>query len=156
MKILFLDIDGVLNNKSMDWSKEGPWTISDEAVELLNKLLDDIPDLNIVISSSWRIVVGQKATVDHLVKHGFRHAIRVIGSTPERESIWERGDECLDWINFRPIEMETIHNFVILDDEKDFFIAMVNPEHRKHLVLTDRKVGLTQRHIAKIKEMLCS
>lgn len=156
MKILFLDIDGVLNNKGMDWTIAGPWTISDDAVELLNKLMDDIPDLNIVLSTSWRIVVGEKNTVEHLVKHGFRHAERVIGSTPRRETVWERGDECLDWINFRPIGMEDIHNFVILDDEKDFFITMINPEHRKHLVLTNKKVGLTQRQIAKIKEILCS
>lgn len=50
MKVLFLDIDGVLNSHTK--LANGYCGIEPKQVEMLNCLLDDIPDLKLVISSA--------------------------------------------------------------------------------------------------------
>jgi len=160
MKILFLDIDGVLNNEKQNWDIEGNWTISDSSVGILNRLLDEIPDLKIVLSSTWRIASrGQEATFKHLTeKHGFKHASRVIGSTPDfgyRNDAWFlRGEECLEWMNLYH-EGEEIEAWAILDDQKDMFLTLPN-NHRNKLVITDSQRGFSLREFDKLKEILCS
>ena len=59
-KILFLDIDGVLNGYDL-FQRKAPYPLSEfneEKIELLNSLIDDMPDIKIVLSSSWRAVEG--------------------------------------------------------------------------------------------------
>jgi len=159
MKILFLDIDGVLNNDGQDWTIERSWTIHDPSVALLNRLLDEIPDLNIVISSTWRVKDrGQEATVNHLVKHGFKHASRVIGSTPDfgdTTNAWfRRGEECLEWIELHNNDC-VVEMFAFLDDQKDMFLTLPM-YYSSRLVITNQEVGFVERDFDKLKEILCS
>lgn len=55
MRLLFLDIDGVLNNGKPTAS--GYCTIDYDKALLLNELLDTLPDVKVVISSAWRYLV---------------------------------------------------------------------------------------------------
>lgn len=159
----------------MDWTKERSWTICDAAVERLNKLLDSIPDLNIVLSSTWRLVIGQQPTVDHLVKHGFRHAARVIDSTPDLTSwranpvetdreptseddipsgswIKDRADEILEWLNRQDFS-HLITKWAIVDDQRDLFQHLTGV-NRNNFVLTTWQGGLHDRHIEKLHAIL--
>ena len=145
MKVVFLDIDGVLNHSA--FLKHMPRNFSDldmidpKAVQLLNKLLEDT-GANIVISSSWRI--GH--TVVHLQQlltgAGLLFPERVIGTTTSRSNL-ERGAEINIWLKQVPVD-----GFVILDDDCDMNPLM------DHLVQTDFEKGLQPEDIEKAKEIL--
>lgn len=128
MKIIFLDMDGVVNNP-----REGRGrTLSTKAVELLNKLTET-SGANIVISSSWRFTAPLIVIIDKLKEYGFRYPERVIGCTAFLESGC-RGDEIKLWLKQVPVE-----SFVILDDVDD--MGNLYP----HLVKTDHFL-LMQEH----------
>jgi len=52
MKLLFLDIDGVLNDHAK--LESGYCGIRHDKASLLNRILDAVPDVQLVISSAWR------------------------------------------------------------------------------------------------------
>lgn len=134
MKVIFLDIDGVLNYRNMR-------DICPNAVSLLNDLVEKT-GANIVISSSWRISVSMIRICEELVEAGFRFPERVIGGTPcvpERE----RGYEIKLWLKQVPVD-----RFVILDDCDD--VGNLFP----FLVKTDTFIGLQQAHIDKASTIL--
>lgn len=58
MKLIFLDIDGVLNDHSR--SSSGYCTIDSDKVELFNQILDAHPNARVVISSAWRLGPGKR------------------------------------------------------------------------------------------------
>ena len=129
MKVIFLDIDGVLNYRGVS-------DICPKAVSLLNDLLEKT-GANIVISSSWRIYMSMIRIREELVGAGFRFTERIIGSTPcvpERE----RGYEIKLWLKQVPVD-----KFVILDDRDD--VENLFP----FLVKTDTFIGLQQVHVDK-------
>ena len=134
MKIIFLDIDGVLNHdlhyeeKSQDdrFDEVGLplCNISNSSVLLLNKLTDDT-GAKIVLSSSWRY--GK--TINEL-KGIFRKAGitgELIGKTPalEIKQDWRysvpRGLEIRVWLN-NYSGTDGHLSYVILDDEDDMLL----------------------------------
>jgi hypothetical protein len=166
MKLIFLDIDGVLN--SHPWMQTLPklklgttleWgaMIDPTAVERLNRIVD-ATGAAIVVSSSWRnfLTVAQLRAI--LKERGF-HGL-VIASTPRDEEFppnCERGTqidaflktfkvECgsnCDCVNFYQIE-----SFVILDDDADM------APHMDHLVRTTFATGLQDEHVEQAIAML--
>ena len=138
MKVIFLDIDGVMN--SQDWYNEhlGEGDIDYNAVKLL-KLYIETHDLYIVITSSWREltlkqtlqVLGETAMVDIVD--------RIIGQTPHCFD-GNRGKEIDMWLADRP----EVDEFYIIDDE-DFDI-----HQKEHLIKTDYMHGLTQEDLNKM------
>lgn len=73
MKLLFLDIDGVLNDHTRMAS--GYCTIHTDKGDLLNQILDAHPDVQIVISSAWRYLV----TGGHMTVKGFENMLLTYG-----------------------------------------------------------------------------
>lgn len=149
MKIIFLDIDGVLNSEEFFIHREHTpeakkkWTeqsdIDRNAVELLNKITD-ATDAKIVISSAWR--VGRtKEWLD-----GFFTGVGVRGKVVDRTANFsnERLDEVKDWLEIFP----EVEKFIILDDEFDWG----NLSDR--FVKTSWKTGLTDYHVEKAIELL--
>lgn len=123
MKIIFLDIDGVMNSfheqvKPEDKIYTGPfWYTEDISPKFINKLnkIIEKTEAQVVISSSWR----KKHTLKVLRKmfdiQGFKGEI--IDFTPHLKrdkegNILDRGDEIKNWID----NSEDIDNFVIIDD----------------------------------------
>jgi len=137
MKIIFLDMDGVVNNP-----REGRGrTLSAKAVELLNKLTE-ISGANIVISSSWRFTAPLIVIIDKLKEYGFRYPERVIGCTALLENRC-RGDEIKLWLKQVPVE-----SFVILDDVDD--MGNLFP----HLVKTDHVLLMQEHDVDKAIQIL--
>jgi hypothetical protein len=130
MKIIFLDIDGVLNNRES--LKNGVQIVPD-----LVLLLEDICDktgAKIVISSSWRILHSQEEIEFVLNCAGLSRG-SVIGYTP-RLSGDKRGEEIKAWMD--EVEEITVDNFVILDDDSDML-----PEQMDNFIQVDRINGLS-------------
>ena len=133
--ILFLDIDGVLNSRK-GWARDKPKTgkyLTAENVAELRALLEALPDLRIVISSTWRKCMDADELLAIFKAHGLP-AERVIGMTPIRFSDRLRGHEIQEWLDANPGH----DRFVILDDDSD--MAHLMP----HLVQTSFEDGLTR------------
>lgn len=144
MRVVFLDIDGVLNSMRFlsafdalatynEWKH--PW-IDITAVGHLNLILK-ATGACVVISSAWRRLCDLDALTTHLKNHNLEG--QVIGATPDLthldrgdRPLW-RGDEIEHWVRTSPRKVD----FVILDDGRD----MGHLAHR--LVQTDSAVGLT-------------
>lgn len=110
-KVIFLDIDGVLNTKY--WDKNATidrygYAYDPKAVANLKKILDET-DAEIVISSSWKsmgLTNLRKMWEDRKLP-GF-----VTDVTPEPPNRRNRGDEIDAWIKECHIECQ----YVIIDD----------------------------------------
>lgn len=143
-KILFLDIDGVLNNE--EWFRgcvqRGVYDPLDpELVQKLNKL-----DCEVVISSSWGCDNGQ--TWKKLRRKGFN--LKVIGYTEHHEmgSDWiVRGNSIKKWLHDNM--GLTDYQYAILDDDGDMLL-----EQKDHFVKTDFFTGLTDQDVENVKIIL--
>ena len=121
MKVIFLDIDGVLNHeKHYKWLMETDEPTSLQRVypysefnptscKLLNKIIDET-DAKIVLSSSWRLDGILK--LNNIFKHcGIYH--KIFDVTPCLDI--DRGKEIDKWLSEHP----EVTNYVILDDDTD-------------------------------------
>ena len=162
MKVIFLDMDGVLN--SHRYLYEGPvargamredlesWAdmIDPEAVERLNTLVDRT-GAKIVLSSSWRVPFMDRMDDFRrmLAGRGFRG--EVIGRTPTGRECGaghtgQRGFEVAMWLRDHP-EGDL---FVCLDDSGHFAGMM------SRLVQTPWSVGLQDEHVERATTLLAS
>lgn len=155
MKIIFLDIDGVLNDRQYNKVSEF-FPIFPEKIELLNKVLEKT-DAYIVISSSWRYLVHNGSMtlegLEFLLRsHGLKNG-RMIGVTPKSSP----ADECdnrqvaiQEWLDFhRRDKYVHIENYCIVDD-----LSSASFSKMKNFIRTDGDVGLTEADCAKIVELL--
>lgn len=149
MRVIFLDIDGVLNHadtrsESPTADEPLPIPIAPECMTRLNRLIAET-GVKVVISSSWRLFAAWETLGPALVRRGL--VGDVIGQTPDlsNDAVWlenwrvkhgspfmfdklERGWEIGEWIAAHP-EMT---QFVILDDCTDMdwllpWLALTHP-----------------------------
>ena len=158
MKIIFLDIDGVLCNmasitagyKSRSAPEQDPYGPHADCVAALNHIIENTGAL-IVVSSTWRSA-GLAKMRDTLKRWGVNGI--VVGITPrltgrDRE-VWsyaERGEEVRRWLS--AYGEQSIESFVILDDDSDF-----SGKVKQRLIRTDMQYGLTMAHAERAIAML--
>ena len=156
MNILFLDVDGCLNSKQhflatkeikvppadtlndadlfamkRDTNKNNMWC--------LGYILDKVPDLKIVISSSWRLHYSLESFKELFKIYGL-DGDRIIDKTPKRFSS-ERVHEIHDWLqDFVEDKENPVPSWIALDDHKIFELHSVEEANE---VLIDNWVGLT-------------
>lgn len=157
MKVLFLDIDGVLN--SIEWCKAGnrfgcPPRLKERCTkerlrwcpDMVKRLREvvETTGAHIVISSSWR-GYGKGAVRKWRAMfnvYGWRNA-PVIGETPDLTAkrpsgvyvAVKRGEEVAAWINSH---QHVVEKYVCVDDGDDFLPG-------QPLVLTSMEFGLTHQ-----------
>lgn len=111
MKLIFLDIDGVLNCRHTKERKNGIIDIDPFFVDVLNWVLDET-DARIVLSSTWRFDENWHETMKNAgIKDVF------IGRTG-RSSKDFRGDDIQDYLDEHHKEIDT---YIIIDDDSDFY-----------------------------------
>jgi len=140
VKIIFLDVDGVLNSARDGYSIN---LENDYHFEMLKRIVD-ATGANIVLSSSWRIgfsvlSLPEKNLMERLEKYG----MEIMDFTPCMTGT--RGDEIREWLSINgPVE-----SFVILDDEGDM------AEFKEtNLVKTNTSVGLQEKDVDKAIDIL--
>lgn len=139
MKIIFLDIDGVLNYEN---SKS---KVEEEKVKLLKEIVDQT-GAEIVLSSDWRYW-WDKPDEDFnlLIEKLNKFGLKLISKTPETTHGY-RGAEIHQWLS--EWTGEAVEKFVILDDNLDM------KPYIDWLVETDFKRGLCRKDMERAAEML--
>ena len=140
-RIVFLDIDGVLNCDQSIEELGTRYCFHKGSVKALNELLSRSGAL-IVVTSTWREHWTLREVAEFLERDGVI-GNRVVGKTPALEE--ERGVEIDAWLQFAPY---VVRSFVILDDRSD--MAM----HGAHLVQVDPSVGLCGEHVERAVRVL--
>lgn len=161
MKIIFLDIDDVLNsNATWDRQKNGMcpgWGslapkggfreimlgVDPVFVELLNKIID-ATNAKVVVSSDWRFYFNQDALIEILEDAGFKG--EVVGMTGVH--LKTRGREIANWLNQNQESLGGIESFVILDDRNDMDDLL------PFLVETKYGEGLQEEHVEQAINLL--
>lgn len=144
-RILFLDIDGVINStrtymafggrsRSLDEVGKFDWV----AIGLLQRLCLSDYRLKIVLSSTWRLDNEPAA-----VAKAFD--LPIIDKTPGNDYDNTRGEEIKMWLDAHP----TIRHYVIVDDNN-----WMLPEQQKRFVKTDSDFGLSVGTVKKIIRIL--
>jgi hypothetical protein len=156
-KILFLDIDGVLNSTRYMASKANVmWNNSDldfEAVQRLAKIVEDTK-CSIVVSSTWRLWgIGPDSRIQKaiLARDGKIICEAIIDKTihrndknyPYGKKLY-RGDEIQIWLE----DNKFTGKFVILDDDSDM------GRLKDFLVKTNIQKGLTDYEMGQVIERL--
>ena len=174
MKVLFLDIDGVLNSENwfayriycvknnmvnilmnfVDTDdrniKHKLTMLDDRAIANLNRIIEET-ECKVVLSSSWR---SSRKSVNDLTQYilkikGFKYEFYDV--TPR---LWfsdfsiRRGEEIKFWLD-KESEKHEIESFVILDDDSDML-----PEQMNNFIHVDGQVGLTDRDVLTAIEIL--
>lgn len=132
MKVIFLDIDGVLITRLDCLNRRTHDPPEKPRVDLLNQLLLST-DAKIVVSSSWRTGQTPKQLGKLLTSWGVIPG-RVIDKTGHGMS---RGEEIQEWLGEHP----TVTSFIVIDDDvfdmgnilprvvKTTFVDGLRPEH---------------------------
>ncbi len=141
MKVLFLDIDGVLI--PFRANKFDP-----KCLENL-KLIHTAVNFEIVLSSTWRMFPGSTDAVNRkLEEYGLP---RIFDKTPIFKNS-SRGQEICSWLDERS---DVVEGWVAVDDiELDHRSSPVYSRMVGHCVLTDPLVGLNKQLADKTIEIL--
>lgn len=148
MKILFLDIDGVLNSQNFTKNNISRTILPDDSnidpqsCKLLEDLLVSCPDLYIVISSTWRRMFNLNQLQNILKQKGLLSCNKIIDYTPSLQNSI-RGNEIQSWLDEHP----EVSLFAILDDDNDM------GNITDHLIQTDFNIGLTSQEITVLKRL---
>ena len=171
-KIVFLDIDGVLNSE--EWADKCfnklvsddicDSDVDSDAINRLIKFLDDT-NAKIVLSSSWRSLNVQSTILEFST---FNHELLkklipyIIGVTPRFYEYRKRGNEIKYWMDMlstdynalvkrgyilENVELSKDYRYVIVDDDSDMLEG-------QNFVQTDFQTGLTDEDVNKIKAFL--
>lgn len=158
VKVIFLDIDGVLNGWDLsEYVKYNIWNIvpskkikdfirrlshytdvDKKRVKRLGKICNKT-DAKVVLSSSWRNGLLHHSGVRYYDSDRNKlfwnlmdkYHIEVIGKTPRLRTSYKREDEIKAWLS----EHSEIDNFIILDDEDADLQSFVG----NHLVKTSHE-----------------
>lgn len=156
MKIIFLDIDGVINSNFTDeYTKSGSLFVDDDKILLLKQLIDET-GAKVVLSSTWRVGWSHlQLGVESQLMHDFVEL---------RDKLWEHGIELYDrtiildaFMRRRGEEIQAyldnhddIDGYVILDDLNGKYLRPCSA----HLVQTSEWNGLEEKHIKAAKRIL--
>lgn len=154
MKVLFLDIDGVVNCATTTQRHRGTIGIDPYMAFLVGKITLDT-GCKVVLSSTWRHWEDAREEVR-------KQVVDFIDITPsmpipysEKErlglssmaELCERGKEIADWLVRNP----TVERYAILDDDSDML-----PEQLPNFFKTSWQTGLTEEIANRVTEHLNS
>lgn len=150
MKIIFLDIDGVLQSPRycLAIGETGFLQAFEPAALSMLRALVVQSKAKIVISSSWRHGSSKREFNQLFRVLGFKeiaNAIHENWRTDDLPHPAKRGDEISKWLD----EHSYVTNYLILDDDNDML-----EEQLPHFVHTDPMNGILITHFIRAKEIL--
>lgn len=151
MKVIFLDIDGVLNNEEhivkihnllgeeqyLDiLRKIGELPFDYRSCKLLQEFIKET-NAEVILSSTWRL---NPESINIIKRYA---GIEIKDITPRLHSM--RGEEIQQYLD----NHKEITNYVILDDDSDMLESQ-----KEHFVKVNNKVGLTIKEIIQCENIL--
>lgn len=155
MRVIFLDFDGVLNSaasvkesiaRRIATPDDSPVNedLCPKLCAVFQSVLEALPDVKIVISSSWRNFFPLDKLQEKLQSYGVDGS-RVIDITPTLHiSSYARGNDISAWLEAHP----EVIAYVVIDDMDDMTV------HMDRLVLTKYDVGITEVDASKLLALL--
>lgn len=141
-RVIFLDIDGVLNSACSGKIFKSFRVLDPEAVCLLRDFTVRY-NMELVISSTWRIPEDWLDIIrDALAQAGWSNP-PIVGKTPSLHHL-TRGHEIQAWL-----EQNSVDSFIILDDDADML-----PEQMDSFVRCNNRVGLTAEQISACERLI--
>lgn len=129
-KVIFLDIDGVLNNIFLIRGRD---PIDPVCMNTFNCLVDQT-GAKIVVSSTWRFGETVETMTNLLRLKGLKHDVYSL--TPERKGC--RGEEIEEWLTAHTEPYMNFHEYLILDDDSDMLY-----HQRENFIHCPMDTGLT-------------
>jgi hypothetical protein len=106
MKVIFLDIDGVLNSDQTPNPRKLPYVVDRKLLQRFKRILKNT-GAKVVLSSTWRYDPAGVFSAKH-------HGISFIGVTPDMPHR-PRRNEILAWLKKHP----KVVRFAVIDDDDD-------------------------------------
>ena len=171
-RYLFLDIDGVLNtaryskyliDHNEDENDEFGAIFDSDAVNNLALIINSVPDLKLIISSSWRFKgwdwmnrLWEERQLPGKI-FSFTPGLEYVKFSDiinqnDSESVYPygtRGLEIGEWLRLYASRNSILYKYAIIDDEDDF-----PPYYKDHVILTDQFTGITKDTVVKVLELL--
>ena len=161
-RVIFLDIDGVLNSNF--WNESHQREISDgrlidgEKVRLLAALVERT-EAELILHSGWRFWFDEELEplcpeATNLAELLAGEGLEIAGVTPDlttdeirrtKKFSLVKADEILLWLEEHP----DVTGWVVLDD-----LDLYNDQIEAHQVRTDQSTGLTRENIAEAERLL--
>jgi len=150
VKVLFLDIDGVLNTYGSSGSLVSWEHCKKDLMHNLERIIEET-GAKIVISSSWR-----EEGIELLKENGFKYVDEIIGVVPlfdkNNRYIETRGEKILAWLSDYEVE-----DYVVVDDEPfDICGDKCNVIPKENVVTTKPSEGLTKEKADEIISLFLS
>jgi hypothetical protein len=157
VKVLFLDIDGVLNSQEfLQNNKNEP--IDRRNVSVLKNIIDKTGAV-IVMSSAWRFwfddnLAPEEGYSQYLYDILSEFGIKIFSKTPDfstkeirdkKTFSHVKAKEILAWLN----ENTSFDKYVVIDD-----LDLLNEEVNAHLVRTNGEVGITEEDAIRVIDMI--
>jgi hypothetical protein len=171
-RYLFLDIDGVLNtirysnflvDHHEDEVDEDGALFDPEAVNNLACIIENVVDLRIIISSTWRLKgwgwmqrLWKKRKLPGAI-YSFTPVLEVVCfvdkiNRKDSTSVYPYGTRALEvneWLSLYAGQNSLTYKYVILDDVNDFLVMQ-----QEHVIITDPNFGITKENVLKALEIL--
>lgn len=154
MKVVFLDIDGVLNSECTTETIMGCRGIDDENVENLAKIIKET-GAKIVLVSDWKVYFNSKIDIidsthpmlKYLMDKLQKYDLYIYDYTIDRNAS-DRGYGIQRWLKRFP----EVERWVVLDDT--FFFDYEYTGVAPNLVYTNSMCGLTDSNVAQAIDIL--
>ncbi len=150
-KIIFLDIDGVLNSNDFKEELTKEYSINTEKVELLASMVNRTK-AEIVLHSAWRFWFDENLNPTEkggeILSQAFlMNNLRISGVTPDLSTDEIRKTKKFSKVKAKEIESwlmknPDVVNWIVIDD-----LDLKHEEIRRHQIRTDSKIGLTEDDI---------
>jgi len=157
MKVIFLDIDGVLNSEEFLKNNQNEM-IDRDSVNTLKNIIDKTGAV-IVMSSGWRLwfddnMMPKDGDSQYLYDILCEFDINLFGKTPDFSTEEIRTKKTFSHVKAKEIiawlsEYEDAYQYVVLDD-----LNLRNEEINSHLVRTNAQVGITEDDAKRVIDML--
>jgi hydroxymethylpyrimidine pyrophosphatase-like HAD family hydrolase len=144
-KVIFLDLDGVLN---VEIGQKGTFMMKGvyfekHLIDRFNVFLESNPDIKLVMSSSWR--ADYQYAIKVLKEEGFEHNDKFIGKTIySRHMNRKRHKEINMWLSDNDCDA-----FVVVDDRPEELI----PE-MENFCQINGEIGIQEKDIKNINKIL--
>ena len=155
-KIIFMDVDGVLNYTKWYYGDRNPGNLYGQEGDIDPECVRRIVNIcektgaKIVLSSGWRV---NKSAIGRLERAGFPEGL-IFSQTPEliwnclhsHTGSYSRGREIDMWLSEHP----DTYDYVIIDDREDFS----DEQKRLHFVHVNSDIGFTNKNMNKAIKIL--